>query len=134
MTCDIAFLHPLLVRVVVDSPSIVVDVGNVNKGVQPCWADEAVDKHGSTQGGNPLACAAGVATMRALRDEGLIDRAAEIGAYFMKGLQELAARGLPVTEVRGRGLMLAVEIDGDAPAVVTRAREGGVLLNATGPT
>ena len=90
--------------------------------------------HGSTQGGNPLACAAGVATMRALRDEGLIDRAAKVGAYFMKGLQELAARGLPVTEVRGRGLMLAVEIDGDAPAVVTRAREGGVLLNATGPT
>ena len=90
--------------------------------------------HGSTQGGNPLACAAGVATMRALRDEGLIDRAAKVGAYFMKGLQELAARGLPVTEVRGRGLMLAVEIDGDAPAVVARAREGGVLLNATGPT
>ena len=90
--------------------------------------------HGSTQGGNPLACAAGVATMRALRDEGLIDRAAEVGAYFMKGLHELAARGLPITEVRGRGLMLAIEVDGDAPAVVARAREGGVLLNATGPT
>jgi len=90
--------------------------------------------HGSTQGGNPLACAAGVATLRALRDEGLIDRAAEVGAYFMERLNGLMAQGLPVTEVRGRGLMLAVEIDGDAPAVVTRARKAGVLLNATGPT
>ncbi len=90
--------------------------------------------HGSTQGGNPLACAAGVATMRALREEGLIDRAAEVGAYFAGELRGLMARGLPVTEVRGRGLMLAIETGVDAPAVVARAREGGVLVNATGPT
>ena len=90
--------------------------------------------HGSTQGGNPLSCAAGAATMRALHDEGLMARAVEVGAYVMEGLNGLMARGLPITEVRGRGLMLAIELDGDAPAAVARAREAGVLINATGPT
>jgi len=90
--------------------------------------------HGSTQGGNPLSCAAGAATMRVLRDEGLMAHAAEVGAYVREGLNGLMARGLPITEVRGRGLMLALELDGDAPAAVARAREQGVLLNATGHT
>jgi len=90
--------------------------------------------HGSTQGGNPLACAAGAATLRALEQENLLEHAASVGAYFMQRLEELPARGLPVTEVRGRGLMLALEIDGDAARVVTRARERGVLVNNTGPT
>ncbi len=90
--------------------------------------------HGSTQGGNPLASAAGAATLRALQQENLLEHAASVGAYFMQRLGELRARGLPVTEVRGRGLMLALEIDGDAARVVTRARERGVLVNNTGPT
>jgi len=90
--------------------------------------------HGSTQGGNPLASAAGAATLRTLEQENLLEHAASVGAYFMERLGELPARGLPVTEVRGRGLMLALEIDGDAAQVVTRARERGVLINNTGPT
>ena len=90
--------------------------------------------HGSTQGGNPLASAAGAATLRTLEQENLLEHATSVGAYFMERLGELPARGLPVTEVRGRGLMLALEIDGDAAQVVTRARERGVLINNTGPT
>jgi len=90
--------------------------------------------HGSTQGGNPLASAAGAATLRVLEQENLLEHAASVGAYFMERLAELRARGLPVSEVRGRGLMLALEIDGDAAQVVTRARERGVLVNNTGPT
>jgi acetylglutamate kinase len=90
--------------------------------------------HGSTLGGNPFSCAAGLATMRVLRDEELVAHAAEVGAYFARQLEGLAARGLPVTEVRGRGLMLAAEVSADAAAVVSRARERGVLVNSTGPT
>jgi acetylornithine/succinyldiaminopimelate/putrescine aminotransferase len=90
--------------------------------------------HGSTLGGNPFSCAAGVATVRVLREEDLVAHAAEVGAYFARQLEGLAARGLPLTEVRGRGLMLAAEVSGDAAAVVSRARERGVLVNSTGPT
>ncbi len=90
--------------------------------------------HGSTQGGNPLASAAGAATLRVLEQENLLEHAASVGAYFMERLGELRARGLPVSEVRGRGLMLALEIDSDAAQVVARARERGVLVNNTGPT
>ena len=72
--------------------------------------------------------------MRVLREEDLVGHAAEVGAYFARQLEGLAARGLPITEVRGRGLMLAAEVPGDAAAVVSRARECGVLVNNTGPT
>ena len=65
-------------------------------------------QHGSTFGGNPLACAVARAALKVLVEEGLIERSAELGAYFPRG-----ARGDPlyrVREVRGRGLMLAVEL------------------------
>src|ERR687884_574055 len=65
--------------------------------------------HGSTLGGNPFSCAAGLATMRVLREEDLVAHAAEVGAYFARQLEGLAARGLPITEVRGRGLVLGLE-------------------------
>jgi len=90
--------------------------------------------HGSTQGGNPLSCAAGVATMRVLRDEDLASHAAHVGAYFAERLSRLMGRGLPITAVRGRGLMLAIEVAGDAAAAVAGARERGLLINNTGPT
>jgi len=90
--------------------------------------------HGSTLGGNPLACAAGVATLRVLRDEGLLAHTAEVGAYFKDRLQDLSARGAGVKEVRGRGLMLAAEVDAEGSAVVAAMRQRGVLVNSTGPT
>jgi len=90
--------------------------------------------HGSTQGGNPLSCAAGVATMRVLWDEDLASHAATVGAYFAERLRRLMGRGLPITAVRGRGLMLAIEVAGDAAAAVAGARERGLLINNTGPT
>ena len=69
-------------------------------------------QHGSTFGGNPLACAVARASLKVLVEEGLIERSAELGAHFMAGLQ--AMRSNRVAEVRGRGLMLAVEIHRDA--------------------
>ena len=69
-------------------------------------------QHGSTFGGNPLACAVARAALKALVEEGMIENAAEQGAYFQSGLK--AIRSNAVKEVRGRGLMLAVELHQEA--------------------
>jgi len=69
-------------------------------------------EHGSTFGGNPLACAVARMALRVLVDEGMVENAAEQGAYFMEGLNQI--RSNSVKEVRGRGLMLAVELHADA--------------------
>ncbi len=69
-------------------------------------------EHGSTFGGNPLACAIARASLSATVEEGMIENAAEMGAYFREGLRAIGSRF--IKEVRGRGLMLAVELHGDA--------------------
>jgi ornithine--oxo-acid transaminase len=89
-------------------------------------------QHGSTFGGNPLACAVARASLKVLVEEGMIERSAELGAYFKAGLE--AVRSNRVREVRGRGLMLAVELHADAgPArpVVEALRERGILAKDT---
>ncbi|MBX6770526.1 MAG: acetylornithine transaminase [Chloroflexi bacterium] len=90
--------------------------------------------HGSTFGGGPLACAAGVATVSTILRENLAAHSAEIGAYALGKLRELQARHPVVTEVRGLGLMLAFDLaDEIAPALALKALGRGVILNATGP-
>ena len=69
-------------------------------------------EHGSTFGGNPLACAVARAALRVIAEEGLVENAAEQGAYMLEGLRAIASPA--VKEVRGRGLMLAVELHPDA--------------------
>jgi len=89
-------------------------------------------QHGSTFGGNPLACAIARAALRVLVDEGMIEASAENGAYFMdllKGLRRNAIR-----DVRGRGLMLAIELDpsaGGARRYCEALRRRGVLAKDT---
>lgn len=86
-------------------------------------------QHGSTFGGNPLACGAALAVIDTVEREGLRDNAIARG-------EQLAALSHPaVVEVRGRGLLRAVELaDELAPAFVTAARAAGFIVNATGPT
>jgi ornithine--oxo-acid transaminase len=89
-------------------------------------------QHGSTFGGNPLACAVARASLKVLTDEGLIERSAELGVYFKAGLE--ATRSNRVREVRGRGLMLAVELHeeaGPARPVVEALRARGILAKET---
>src|SRR6516165_9809205 len=95
----------------------------------------------STFGGNPVACAAALAVLAVIEDEGLIPNAANVGSYLRHGLLALAGRHPVIGDVRGEGLLLGVELaDGDrAPAAgragrVTEAmRERGILISTTGP-
>jgi len=88
--------------------------------------------HGSTFAGNPLVCAASVATLQVLADEDLHARAAHKGARFQQRVVEL---GLPqLREVRGRGLMLAVELKKPATPVIKAMQERGVLVLPGGGT
>jgi predicted acetylornithine/succinylornithine family transaminase len=91
--------------------------------------------HGSTFAGGPVQCAAGLAVLDVIDDEGLLERVRDLGERLRHALAELPG----VVEVRGRGLMLAFELDPDyrpgAPDIVVRAlREQRLVLNATGPT
>jgi len=89
--------------------------------------------HGSTFGGNPLACAAGLATLDLLED-GLMENAAKVGAQLQDGLREIALSHKDVTDVRGIGLMLALEFRTPDHAVrlVQSAFEHGLLLLTAG--
>ncbi|MEF2276921.1 aspartate aminotransferase family protein [Deinococcus sp. YIM 134068] len=87
--------------------------------------------HGTTFGGNPLAMAAGVAAIRAMKREGMAEQAREKGAYFMERLR--AIRSPKIREVRGLGLMIGVELkEKSAPYIAALEHEEGVLtLQAT---
>jgi 4-aminobutyrate aminotransferase len=89
--------------------------------------------HGSTFGGNPVACAAGLATLDLLED-GLMENAAQVGARLQDGLREVTANHKDVTDVRGRGLMLALELKTPelAARLVQSAFERGLLLLTAG--
>jgi acetylornithine/N-succinyldiaminopimelate aminotransferase len=86
--------------------------------------------HASTFGGNPVACAASLAVLDILLDDGLLEESGKIAAFFRAGLEEMAGRLPVVREVRGRGLLLAVELDVEAKPVVAAALEAGYLINA----
>ena len=89
--------------------------------------------HGSTFGGNPIACAAGLATLDLLED-GLMENASRVGAVLHDGLREIAATHKEMTDVRGIGLMLALELETPdlAGRLVQRAFERGLLLLTAG--
>ena len=86
--------------------------------------------HGTTFGGNPLACAAALATIHYIESEGLPQRAAELGAHLLDGLQAIPAP--VVREVRGLGLMVAVELKGKAAPYLAALAERGVLALSAG--
>jgi acetylornithine aminotransferase len=87
--------------------------------------------HGSTFGGNPLACAAALATLAAIEEESLMKNAERIGGILLAGLREALAGRPGVAEVRGHGLMIGVELDRPCGDLVKRALEEGLLINVT---
>lgn len=90
--------------------------------------------HGSTFGGNPLACAAALATLDVVEKEGLPGRAAQLGEQLAGGLRRLAARHTALArDVRGVGLMLALEVAVPASDVVRACLEEHLLVTSAGP-
>lgn len=91
----------------------------------------APGNHGSTFGGNPLACAAVVAVIKALQNDGTIARVPALSARIISGLRHALEGASGVVAVRGRGLMIGVELDRACGSLVARAREAGLLINVT---
>ncbi|HKI08592.1 MAG TPA: aspartate aminotransferase family protein [Nitrososphaeraceae archaeon] len=91
-----------------------------------------IGEHSSTFGGNPLACAAGSATIDALREDKLVENAAEAGAYFKEGLLKLKDKHRIVREVRGLGLMLAMEMRFDVKNLLLDGIRNGLLMLYSG--
>ena len=85
--------------------------------------------HGSTFGGNPLACAVARAALRVLVDEDLIARSAELGAYFLEKLRAL--RSSHIKEVRGKGLWVGIELNKPARPFCEALKQQGVLCKET---
>ena len=99
--------------------------------------------HGSTYGGNPVSCAAGIAVLEVIREEGLVANAAARGEELTRGLQALATEDPRIGDVRGPGLMIGVEMvtdpdtrepDGDlGNALIAECADRGLLVLTCGP-
>lgn len=90
--------------------------------------------HGSTFGGNPLACTAALTTIACIEEEGLLENAAKVGALIRQRFAERLAGTPGLVDIRGHGLMIGVELDRPCGVLVTRALEAGLLINVTGDT
>ncbi len=91
-------------------------------------------EHGSTFGGNPLACAAGYATLKFIIDNDIAGNAGRVGQYLTTGLERLKRRFQFITDVRGRGLLVALEFSSDiAQSVVMACLSDGLLINRLKP-
>jgi len=87
--------------------------------------------HASTFGGNPLGMAAGVAVMDSLLQDGILENCRETGFYFLEKLKEFKKKHPVINEVRGKGLILGVELSIPGDDIVKKAMEKGVLINCT---
>jgi acetylornithine/N-succinyldiaminopimelate aminotransferase len=88
--------------------------------------------HGSTFGGNPLACAASIAAIETLLEDGIIIKAVEnLSAHFMQGLDSLRGKFGFVKDVRGKGLLIGMELDFEGKDIVTACLKEGFLINCT---
>ncbi len=92
--------------------------------------------HGSTFGGNPLASAVAMKSLEIHIDDHLAQRAKEFGGYFLEGLRNIAKKKtiVPIKEVRGKGLLIAIEFESDARHIVEMFKDNGVLAKHTHST
>ena len=87
--------------------------------------------HGTTFGGNPLSMRAGVETLRIMREDGVMENAAAVGARLKAGLERELASLPGVTEIRGAGLMLGIELDRPCGVLLGRAAQAGLMISVT---
>ena len=100
-------------------------MGSTNKVIKSF----APGTHGATFGGNPLACAASLASLKTLTKKGFLEKSSATGDYFLKQLYRLKDNFSIIREVRGVGLMLAVELNQPGAEVVTNCMKEGLLIN-----
>jgi acetylornithine aminotransferase len=91
----------------------------------------APGNHGSTFGGNPLACSAAIAVIETLKQQKLDQHAAKMGEHMLSGFQASLATAKHVKEIRGKGLMIGIELDRPCSELVAQALEQGFLINVT---
>jgi acetylornithine/N-succinyldiaminopimelate aminotransferase len=87
--------------------------------------------HGSTFGGNPLACTASLATLNILEEDKLLERAEATGKFLLQGFSERVGHLAGITAIRGQGLMIGIELDRPCGELVKQALDQGLLLNVT---
>jgi acetylornithine aminotransferase len=90
--------------------------------------------HGTTFGGNPLAMRAGVETLRIMEEDGLLENAARVGAHLKGALARELGALQGVTEIRGQGLMLGIELAKPCTVLTQRAADAGLLISVTADT
>ena len=120
-------------------PDVVTTAKGLGNGVPigACLAHGAAadvfapGNHGSTFGGNPLACAAALAVVDTIDREKLCEHAGLMGELLLTGLQEKLADQSIVREIRGQGLMIGIELTQDCTELVNQARAQGLLINVT---
>ena len=89
----------------------------------------APGSHAATFGGNPIACAAALASLKVITSNGFLKKTSETGDYFFECLQNLAEQHSIIKEVRGKGMMLAIELSKPGNEVVLDCMENGFLIN-----
>ncbi len=87
--------------------------------------------HGSTFGGNPLVCAAALATLDAIVEDKLMDNAVKVGEAIRNGMAEALKGTAGIVDIRGRGLMIGIELDRPCGPLMARAAEQGLLISVT---
>lgn len=87
--------------------------------------------HGSTFGGNPLACTAALTTLNILEHDKLLDHATNLGNFLLNGFRERLGPVAGVTSIRGQGLMIGIELNKPCGELVQRALTQGLLINVT---
>lgn len=94
-----------------------------------CAVSFSPGTHASTFGGNPLSSAAGVATIKTLLHDNILDNCQKIGEYFYSKLLSLKDKHPSIKKVKGKGLILGIEIDFEGAAIVKECMERGILIN-----
>jgi acetylornithine/N-succinyldiaminopimelate aminotransferase len=88
--------------------------------------------HASTFGGNPLVCSAALASLNTIIDEGLPENAQRMGAYLIEKLRALKDKFSVIKEIRGRGLIIGVELNVEGKELVNECMNAGLILNCIG--
>ncbi len=89
-------------------------------------------EHSSTFGGNPISCAAGIAALKALTEDGLIENSEKMGKIFREGLEKLKEKHTMIREIRGKGLMIGIEMKFEIKDILMALIKDGILMLYSG--